>query len=143
MRLTEVEYADLMRKRPAAGEKAPPRDDRAVAASAEKPATGPKFKSKAEARYAQILEARKRAGEIADWDYEALTLVVGRAEGMVSRITPDFVVHRYDGTVELREVKGWLRDDARAKLLAAVRQWQGFSWWLVWARRGGFEEERL
>ncbi len=113
-----------------------------VATPAEKRPSGPKFKSKAEARYAQLLEARKRAGEIADWDYEALTLVVGRAESMVSRLTPDFVVHQHDGAIELHEVKGWLRDDARAKLLAAVRQWPGFAWWLVWARKG-FEPERL
>lgn len=148
MRLTEAEYADLLRKRPQDGESAPPRAERVpvgrqVATAPESAPTGPKFKSKAEARYAQILEARKRAGEIADWDYEPITLVVGRAGSMVSRLTPDFAVHRHDKAVELHEVKGWMKDDARAKLLAAVRQWPGFVWWLVWAKKGGFEPERL
>lgn len=156
MRLTEAEYADLMARRvnqlypgaavlvvgpPRSAEREPGKG--VVATRAENTPQGPKFKSKAEARYAQLLEARKRAGEIADWDYEPITLVVGRAGSMVSRLTPDFAVHRHDKTVELHEVKGWMKDDARAKLLAAVRQWPGFVWWLVWAKRGGFEPQRL
>ena len=152
MRLTEAEYADLMRRRntPAAGEKSLPSAEREpagrrqVATSAENAPSGPKFKSKAEARYAQILEARKRAGEIADWDYEPITLVVGRGGSRVTRFTPDFAVHLHDRTVELVEVKGgYIRDDARVKLLAAVRQWPGFRWTLVVGRKGGFDVERL
>ena len=138
-RMTEEQYAALMRDR--RDERKPAGTD--VATDTEKPASGPKFKSKAEARYAQFLETRKRAGEIADWDYEAITLVVGRAGRMTSRLTPDFVVHRHDGATELIEIKGYMRGDARTKLLAAVRQWPGFEWWLVWARREGFEAERL
>lgn len=151
MRLTEAEYATLIAKRSAAGEKAPASAEREpagrgkVPTDPEKRVSGPKFKSKAEARYAQILEARKRAGEIADWDYEPITLVVGRGGSRVTRFTADFAVHWHDRTVELIEVKGgYIRDDARVKLLAAVRQWPGFRWTLAVGRKGGgFDVERL
>lgn len=148
MRLTEEQYADLMRKRAVSA------PDRRVAvdqgsagmqtpAEPENAPSGPKFKSKAEARYAQILESRKRAGDIAGWEYEAMSLVIGRGGNMTSRITPDFVVRRHDDRLEVHEVKGWLRDDARAKLLAAVKQWPMFDWFLLWAKKGKFEPERL
>lgn len=149
MRLTEAEYADLLRKRSAAGEKAPPRRDRKAAGISastdpEKRASGPKFKSKAEARYASHLDGLRRAGVIRSWDFEALTLVVGRAGQMVTRFTVDFVVEDADGCIELHEVKStYIRDDARVKLLAAVRQWPGFRWFLAIDRKGEFHVERL
>ncbi len=105
---------------------------------------GPKYKSKAEARYAQLLEARRLAGEIADWEYEELTLVVGRSAGDVTRLTPDFVVHTLErNVIELHEVKGYLRDDARAKLLSAVKQWPEFRWRIAWSKRHEFHVEHL
>lgn len=132
----------------AAARQRPVLDDRGlvgmeVAAGQEKRAAGLKFRSKAEARYADLLEARKRAGEIESWGFEDITLVVGQAIDMTSRITPDFTVRRHDGRLELHEVKGWLRDDARAKLLGAVKQWPQFAWVLVWSKRSGFEFQAL
>lgn len=150
LRWSAEQYADWQRRnavcRPAM---APTRHDRqvgkGVVATAEKNAsTARKYKSKAEARYAQHLDALRLAGEIRCWDYEAITLVVGRAGGMVTRYTPDFVVEGADGGIELHEVKGtYIREDARVKLLAAVRQWPGFRWMLVIDRRGKFSRERL
>lgn len=150
LRWSAEQYADWQRRnavcRPAM---ATTRHDRqvgkGVVATAEKNAsTARKYKSKAEARYAQHLDALRLAGEIRCWDYEAITLVVGRAGGMVTRYTPDFVVEGADGGIELHEVKGtYIREDARVKLLAAVRQWPGFRWMLVIDRRGKFSRERL
>lgn len=150
MRWTDEQYADWQRRNAAAaGETAPPRRDRKAAGISastdpEKPAGGPKFKSKAEARYASHLDGLRRAGVIRSWDFEALTLVVGRAGQMVTRYSPDFAVEDADGRIELHEVKStYIRDDARVKLLAAVRQWPGFRWFLAIDRKGEFHVERL
>lgn len=144
MRLTEEQFADLMRKRPQDRESAPPHADREptgrqVAARAENAPTGPKFKSKAEARYAQILEAQVRGGQIRSWRYEAVTLVL--ADGV--RYTPDFLLHENDGRMTLMEVKGHMREAARVRLRVAVEMYPAFGWFLLWAKKGGFEPERL
>ena len=70
-----------------------------------------------ETRYALILEARKRAGEVREYHYEAVTLKIAHD----CRYTPDFLVVLADGTVELHETKGRMRDDALVKLKVCVR----------------------
>jgi hypothetical protein len=67
--------------------------------------------NKTEARYAELLDARKARGEVAEWHYEALTLKLAHD----TRYTPDFLVVLADGTIELHEVKGFWRDDAKVK----------------------------
>lgn len=143
MRLTEDQYQDLMRKRSASAPERPVSAERAPAGMsmpaepAEAP-SGPKFKSKAEARYAQLLEAQKRDGLITDWRYEAITLRL--ADGV--RYTPDFMV-RIGDRMRLVEVKGHMREAARVRLRVAVEMYPCFTWLLVWARKGKFEPERL
>jgi hypothetical protein len=96
--------------------------------------------NRTEQAYAAVLEARKRAGEIRGWTYEAVTLRLAR----LCRYTPDFVVEENDGRVSLREVKGFMREDAAVKLKVAVEQFPMFRFWLVRpARRGAWREERL
>lgn len=70
-----------------------------------------------ETAYAALLDSRLQAGEIAEYAFEPEKLRVG-----ISRCwyTPDFRVLLADGTVEFHEVKGFWRDDARAKLKAAA-----------------------
>lgn len=58
------------------------------------------------------LEAMKRAGLIAEWWYEKWTFKL--ADDL--RYTPDFIVQKLDGSLEVEEVKGFWRDDARAKV---------------------------
>ena len=58
------------------------------------------------------LEAMKRAGLIAAWWYEKWTFKL--ADDL--RYTPDFVIQKMDGALEVEEVKGFWRDDARAKV---------------------------
>lgn len=73
--------------------------------------------NKTETRYAQDLEYRKRAGEIADWKFEAIKL---RLADMTT-YTPDFAVWQNDGTLDFHEVKGgFIRDDALVKLKVAA-----------------------
>jgi hypothetical protein len=73
------------------------------------------------------LEALKRTGEIRDWRFESLTLVL--APGL--RYTPDFLVTHLDGALELEEIKGgYIRDDAKAKYKVAPRLFPMFRWTL-------------
>ena len=144
MRLTEDQYADLLRKRSASAPQQPVRDERDAvgrqtpAEPAEAPA-GPKFKSKAETRYAQLLETQKRDGLILDWRYEAVTLRL--ADGV--RFTPDFLVRLPNNRMRLVEVKGFMREAARVRLRVAVEMYPDFTWLLVWAKKGKFEPELL
>lgn len=72
--------------------------------------------NKTEAEYAEHLQILKNCGEIAWY----------RFEGMKFRLadntfyTPDFAVMRSDGRLEMHEVKGFWRDDARVKIKVAA-----------------------
>ncbi len=91
------------------------------------PVRGPKFKSKWEERFAQLLDIRQKAGEIKSWVYEGIHL---RLPGDVMyRI--DFVVQRWDGACEAVEIKGRMREPARIKLRQAVERYPLFDWYLV------------
>lgn len=97
------------------------------------------YASKAEERYAAILDARVRDNLIRSWRYEGLTLKL--ADGV--RFTPDFLVTENDDRMTLIEVKGFMREAARLRLKIAVSMYPGFGWLLVWAKRGGFDPQRL
>lgn len=58
------------------------------------------------------LEAMKRAGLIVAWWYEKWTFKL--ADDL--RYTPDFVIQKPSGALEVEEVKGFWREDARAKV---------------------------
>lgn len=55
-----------------------------------------------ETAYAEILEARKRVGEVASWFFEAVTLKLAAD----CRFLIDFLVVLSDGTIEMIDVKG-------------------------------------
>jgi hypothetical protein len=74
--------------------------------------------NKTEARYAEQLQLRLLAGEVAWFAYEALTLKLAPD----TRYTPDFVVMLSDGTLECHEVKGFFRDDAKVKVKVAAEK---------------------
>lgn len=144
MRLTEDQYADLMRKRSAGLQDRRVAGDQGTggvqtpAEPAEAP-SGPKFKSKAEARYAELLERQRRAGQIESWRYEAITLRIG----LGARYSPDFLVVTNDGRMRLVEVKGHMKEAARVRLRVAVEMYPQFAWLLVWSKKGKFEPEIL
>lgn len=81
----------------------------------ERPAPG--RMNKTEAAYANRLEALKRAEqEVKSWAFEAVKLRL--ADGTF--YTPDFLVELVEpGPLELHEVKGFWRDDARVKFKVA------------------------
>ncbi len=101
---------------------------------------GPKFRSKLEAEYAQMLEAQARSGLIKSWMYEGIT--VRLADGV--RFTVDFNVLALDGSLSMVEVKGpYMRDDARIKLRVAARTFSMFGWFLSVKRKGAWEVTQL
>src|SRR4051812_3444934 len=63
----------------------------------------PGVMNKTEARYAELLEGRRLAGEIAAWRFEAITLILSRRRRCT--YTPDFLVEMPDGSEEHHEVK--------------------------------------
>lgn len=72
-----------------------------------------------EAAYAKTLEARKIAGEILWFAFEAITLKIASNQ---CRYTPDFAVMLADGSIEFHEVKGSMaifQDDAKVKAKVA------------------------
>lgn len=81
-----------------------------------------------ESAYAVILEAKRRAGHIQAYAYEAITLKLAPR----TTYTPDFLVLSADGYVELHEVKGGFhRDDARVKLKVAATLFPWFAFTLA------------
>lgn len=71
--------------------------------------------NKTEAAYAERLEARLRAGEVAWFKFEGVKLRLADS----TFYTPDFAVMLADGSMELHEVKGHWQDDARVKIKVA------------------------
>jgi hypothetical protein len=71
-----------------------------------------------EQRYAQHLEQRKQAGEIAWYGFEAWKFRLADN----TFYTPDFAVMLADGHLECHEVKGHWQDDARVKIKVAAYQ---------------------
>lgn len=69
-----------------------------------------------EASYAQHLEELRLQGEIAWWGYEPLKLRLADK----TTYSPDFLVIRSDGVVEVHETKGRWHDDARVKIKVAA-----------------------
>lgn len=111
---------------------------KAPAPAAVEPA-GPKFRSKLEAEYAQMLEAQARSGLIKSWMYEGIT--VRLADGV--RFTVDFNVIGLDGSLSMVETKGFMREAARVRLLVAARMFPLWSWFLVRKKRGAFTVEAI
>lgn len=99
--------------------------------------------NRTEAAYRDHLEAEKRAGRILEFWFEHIKLkIAGNACGY----TPDFMVMRADGVIELHEVKGSLRifqEDAKVKAKVCADMYP-FPVKVVWPRKkkdgGGWEE---
>lgn len=76
-----------------------------------------------ERAYAMHLETQLKAGAITLWQFESVKLRLAAT----CWYTPDFLVIR-DGQIEMHEVKGFWRDDARVKWKTAAETfwWAGF-----------------
>lgn len=101
-----------------------------------KPLTEALSQNKTEAAYAEYLRLQKIGGHILDFRFEPMRLVLrhaqpGKAKGMT--YTPDFLVV-YSDRFEFHEVKGFWRDDARAKIKMAA---EIFPWFRFLAVKRG------
>lgn len=106
MRLTEEQYASMIKGR------AIKPQDRMLALG--RLPTGQM--NKTEAAYAQHLEARRAAGGILWFKFEAIKLRLADK----TFLTVDFAVLPSDGVLEMHEVKGFMQDDANVKLKVAA-----------------------
>jgi len=102
--------------------------------------------NRTESQYASELEARKLAGEIADWWFEPFTLRLSHPdEGQPLKMTPDFMVLMPDGTTYIIDTKGTGLDDGAslARLKAAAELFPLWRFQLVKKRTkkagGGWE----
>jgi hypothetical protein len=99
-----------------------------------------RYRNALERAYAQHLELRWRAGDLAGWRYEPIKLRL--ADGAF--YTPDFLVVQNSGEMELHETKGFMREAARVRLKVAVELYPWFQFVIVRARgRHGFELEEV
>lgn len=87
----------------------------------------PKGVNKLETMYATTLEALKKGGAIHDWGVHRITLKLADD----TRYTPDFDIVHNDGTIEFRETKGFMRDDAGVKLKVAAKEFPHYRFTLV------------
>ena len=102
--------------------------------------------NKTEARYAQHLEVRQAAGEIAWFAFERMKLRLAPR----THLTVDFFVQLVDGSFECHEVKGrkgnryFAEEDAKLKIKIAAEMFPVFRFLIVWpARGGGWSQERF
>ena len=72
--------------------------------------------NKTEELYAAHLERLKQRSVIADYRFENVKLRLANK----TFYTPDFMVIKPDGTLEMHEVKGYWEDDARVKIKVAA-----------------------
>lgn len=74
--------------------------------------------NRTEEAYASVLEGLKQAGQILWYKFEAMKLKLADR----TYYTPDFLVMRADGLLEICEVKGHWEEDARVKIKVAAEQ---------------------
>lgn len=72
--------------------------------------------NKTEQRYADHLESRKVRGEILYYAFDSLKFRLADK----TFYTPDFIVMKANGEIEIHEVKGHWEDDARVKIKVAA-----------------------
>ena len=77
--------------------------------------------NKTETSYSILLQMMKTAGEIIEWRFEAVKFRLAKA----TFYTPDFMIV-YQDRIEIHEVKGWWRDDARVKIKVAAQMYPWF-----------------
>lgn len=94
--------------------------------------------NKTEQEYEQQLKWRQRSGEVAWYKFEGIKLRLADS----TFYSPDFFVMLSDGTLEVHEVKGHWRDDARVKIKVAAELYP-FRFIAVTKKAGRFQIEEF
>lgn len=79
------------------------------------------FRSAWEANYARYLNLLVKNGDIAGWDFEPKTFVFEKIKRGTRAYTPDFRVDLHSGAHEWHEVKGWMDDKSKTRLVRFAR----------------------
>lgn len=90
--------------------------------------TGP---NKTELAYGQLLELRKRAGDILDYGFERFKLRLADR----TFLTVDYYVINKDLELEFHEVKGFWEDDARVKMKVVAALYPHFKFIAVYKNK--------
>lgn len=111
-------------------------------AMVDKPKAADPYKSKMERLFAWELQEQLKAGEIDWWAFESITLVIVDVDGKRCRYTPDFVVSQRQAGPFLifYEVKGFLREAARIRFLAARERYPFWKFIMIRHEAGHWEE---
>lgn len=126
MRVTPQEYADLLQRR---------RGNEVLKTSIPRHAIpDTRGMNKLEARFArEVLDIRKMVGEILSWKYEGVKLRLADR----TYYTPDFMVC-FEDHIEMCELKGFWRDDARVKWKVAAEMFPEFQFVAVQWKKGAW-----
>lgn len=95
--------------------------------------------NRTEEKYAELLWIRQRAGEVRRYWFEPFKLRLGPT----TFYTPDFALWMVDDTVEVHEVKGFWRDDARVKFKTAAQAFPIFRFVAVQLVKGVWTFEQI
>ena len=99
--------------------------------------------NRTERKYADILTIQQKSGQIRGFQFEARKFRIG-PEGERCWYTPDFIVVLPDGREEVHEVKGgFIRDDARVKLLACANAHPWIRFKLAVFKEGSFSVREI
>jgi len=91
--------------------------------------------NKLETRYSLHLDYQKELKLVDNWKYEAAKLRLAYK----TFYTPDFMVQLTNGQIEFHETKGFLRDDAAAKIKVAASIFPMFRFKLVYGEEKGWK----
>lgn len=97
------------------------------------------MRSGLERDFGVMLEHKLRAGAIAAWAYEPMSLRL--APG--ARYTPDFLVVNNDGTLTLFETKGFWREAGRVRIKVAADRFPWFEFIGVQKAHGSWQYEHF
>jgi hypothetical protein len=90
-----------------------------------------------EKRYAQHLAIQKAAGLITDFRFEAIKLRLAHRTWYMPDFLVVIAVAHGGSRIQVHEVKGWMRDDARVKINTAAQLFPELEFVLVRAEKGG------
>ena len=102
-----------------------------------------RYKSKLEQRFAWELESRQKIGLVTWWAYEPVTLVIVDAGGKRCRYTADFVAQNNNSDLIFYECKGFLREAARIRFLAAKERYPFWTFKMIHLSKYGQSWEEL
>lgn len=94
--------------------------------------------NKTESAFAQVLDLKKREGEIEHWEFETIKLQLGDG----AWYTPDFWVLMPDGEIHFYETKGFMREAANVRIKVAATKYP-FRFFLIKFLRGRWDKEEI